>query len=151
MAVARLFPARFSGGSHIAGGGLKIASRFDPDGQWRAEGFAGCWLPPGVAKISDPRGEFCIRPDAIMRVNAASEADMKCHPEIRQTEWLLLTSHPRCSHRFRRKMRMARWPAVLLGTTAACAGIGLGSHGFYGLAMGAGSVVCAASVSLAWT
>jgi len=89
----------------------------DPAGKWRDEQFSGCWLPPNTCQVADPRGELCLCAKTITSATLhkpESFWSMDRSADVRRTEWLLVAGHPRCFERWKLKMRLVRWPVVLV-------------------------------------
>mmetsp|Transcript_56412 Transcript_56412/g.132303 ORF Transcript_56412/g.132303 Transcript_56412/m.132303 type:complete len:269 (+) Transcript_56412:58-864(+) len=134
LVVVRFFP-----GKGECGRGIKIMSAPDPYGLWREEGYAGCWLPKGITDLEDPRGELCIREEAITdaTIHTPSKTfSVDKSPEVVATEWLLLRSHPSVLKRWSRRAELVKWPLVGASSVCVLSSAGLLSFGLYGPGLG---------------
>eukprot|EP00933_Yihiella_yeosuensis_P075030 TRINITY_DN84163_c0_g1_i1.p1 TRINITY_DN84163_c0_g1~~TRINITY_DN84163_c0_g1_i1.p1 ORF type:complete len:237 (+),score=36.93 TRINITY_DN84163_c0_g1_i1:106-711(+) len=137
VVVVRAFP----GGKLDLGRGIKVVDTPDPGGQWQIEGFVGCWMPPAICPVADPKGELCLRSDILGKTTfhrSAWSADKSS--DVRATEWLLLSSLPHGPLRWRLSAELISWPVLALTVLIALVALAFLWIGMYQAAGGAAAV-----------
>ncbi|CAE8631744.1 unnamed protein product [Polarella glacialis] len=145
--VVRSLPGR----PELEGIGIKVVESLDPAGQWRDEGFAGCWLPPGVCPVGDPKGELCLRASALTKATlqrpTSTFSDDRM-AEVRRTMWILVGSHPHRLQRWRLYAQLISWPVLALTAAVALVSVVLARLEMYRAAAGAATIAAVFGLSV---
>jgi len=119
--------------------GIKVVLEPDPVGHWREEGYAGCWLPPGLGPVMDVRGELCVRAEAIVKATpypqSALSADQSA--DVRKSVWALACDIPGARQRFLFRARLVHWPSIGIAAAAFLVSLFMARLHFWGSACGA--------------
>lgn len=124
--------------------GIKYSVEPDPTGSWAREGFAGAWQPSQLALVADPRGELCLRPEAITKWRRYRPdswvGGKERSADVRRTAWLLTGGIPSTLSRLRCRASLINWASIAFALLSAFVGIVLLSFGSFGSALGAMAV-----------